>query len=252
MGGMTVIAGTRFAAALGACLLAFGATSAIAAPERSAPSLEDAVLDRINNVRAHPQEYAEQLRDYVRYFQGNIVFMPGDQNGLITNEGPEAVYEAIDFLEHQAPLPPLSGAQILSLAAQDHADEEGSIGGTGHVSPDGANPGERVRRRGGDIYVGETIYYGTGDPDAVIRGFIVDDGVRTRGHRTLIFSDGFRFAGVGCGMHARFETICVVDYSGTADGAPVIAADLKARGASLFVYRGPAGLGGNVVASTAR
>jgi hypothetical protein len=43
-----------------------------------------------------------------------------------------------------------------------------------------------------------------------------------RGHRTLLFQNSFRFAGVGCGAHRRFGHICVVDLSGTTDGAPVL------------------------------
>lgn len=188
------------------------------------PSLEAQVLDRINFARQHPQEYAEQLREYRDYFDGRILYLPGDPNGVITQEGPDAVDEAIDFLERQAPLPPLSRGALLQLAARDHAGELGVTGGMGHVSADGASPGERVRRRGGDIYVGENISYGYDQADAVVRQFIVDDGVRGRGHRKSLFNRDFRYAGVGCGDHRRFGHMCVVDLSGTINGAPALPA----------------------------
>lgn len=206
----------RFAAVLlGACPILLTAAS-------NRPSLEAQVLAEINFARQHPQEYAEDLREYRRYFDGRLLYLPGDQNGVITNEGTDAVDEAIDFLERQAPLPPLGRGALLQLAARDHAGELGLTGANGHLSPDGASPGERVRRRGGDIYVGEGISYGHDRADAIVRQLIVDDGVRGRGHRALLFNDAFRYAGIGCGGHRRYGNICVVDFSGTINGTPAL------------------------------
>jgi len=207
----------RFAAVLGVCWILLTAAS-----ER--PSLEAQVLDRINFARQYPQEYAEQLRDYRRYFEGRLLYLPGDPNGVITSEGIDAVDEAIEFLERQRPLPPLGHGDLLELAARDHANGQGPIGGRGHVSSDGASPGERVRRHGGDIYVGEGISYGYDQADAIVRQLIVDDGVRDRGHRALLFNGDFRYAGVGCGGHRQFGHMCVVDMSATINGAPVLPA----------------------------
>ena len=86
----------------------------------------------------------------------------------------------------------------------------------------GAGPGERVRRRGGDIFVGESISYGMADADAVVRQLIVDDGVPGRGHRILLFKNDFRFAGVGCSGHRRYGHMCVVDLAANRDGAPAL------------------------------
>ena len=226
-----MIAKAGFAAALGACWMMLTGAGA-------PPSLEEEVLAEINYVRGHPREYAEQLREYRTYFDGQLLFLPGDSNGVVTREGTNAVDEAIDFLERQAPLPPLAPGSLLALAARDHAVEQGEMGATGHVSADGASPGERVQRRGGGRFVGETISYGFGDGNSVVRGFVIDDGVPGRGHRALIFSQGFRYAGVGCGEHARYRVICVVDYAGTENGDPVIPGGMK--GASVFIYRGAA------------
>jgi hypothetical protein len=60
--------------------------------------------------------------------------------------------------------------------------------------------------------------------------------VPSRGHRKLLFTGDFRFAGVGCAEHRRFQHICVVDLSSTANGAPALSASIK--GASTFIYRG--------------
>ncbi|MDQ0250748.1 hypothetical protein J2W22_002812 [Sphingomonas kyeonggiensis] len=232
---MRIAKTARWTAALGACAM-FLTNAAAHAGERAndVSRLERDVLTEINYAREHPQEYAEMLREYREFFDGRVLFLPGDPNGVITNEGIPAVDEAIDFLERQAPLPPLSRAELLVLAAQDHADDQGAYGGSGHVSRDGSSPGDRVKRRGGDIYVGEGIWYGNGDAGAVVRSLIVDDGVRGRGHRALLFQADFRYAGVGCGAHRRFGNICVVDFSGTADGSPVLPGWAKARGGQVF------------------
>jgi len=209
----------RFAAALGACWLALSAFP-VAASELEA--LEADVLAQINYARANPRDYADRLREYRANMEGNILYLPGHENGVITREGIGAVDEAIDFMERQVPLPPLSPGQILALAARDHADAQGMDGGVGHVSHDGASPGQRVKRRGGDIYVGENISYGFDAANDVVMSLIVDDGVPRRGHRKSLFANEYRYAGVGCGTHPQYRVMCVVDMSGTATGEPVI------------------------------
>lgn len=216
-------------AALAACAIsAAGAT----AEERPAPVLEREVLARINHARQNPRALARELRDYRRHFEGNLLFLPGDVNGVVTREGAAAVDEAIAFLERQLPLPPLDAGAVLALAAMDHASDQGAAGATGHSSRDGASPGERVRRRGGDIYVGESISYGFARADDVVRQLIVDDGVPGRGHRTLLFDSAFRFAGVGCAGHRRHGHICVIDLSATADGSPLLQPQVRTASAA--------------------
>lgn len=208
----------RFAA----CVLAACSGLLVAAAEPRGSSLEAQVLARINHARQNPRAYADELRELRRYFEGDILYLPGEPDGIATREGVSAVDEAIDFLERQAPLPPLDRGDLLALAAQDHAFDQGETGSTGHRSSDGAGPGERVRRLGGDIFVGESISYGMADADSVVRQLIVDDGVPGRGHRTLLFKRDFRFAGIGCGDHRRYGAMCVVDLAATADGQPAM------------------------------
>lgn len=236
-------------ATLGACWIALTAMSAPAAVAPHVPlapgdvsarrPLETGVIEQINFARQFPREYARMLRQYRNYIRHDgILFLPGDTQGIYTYEGRAAVDEAIAFMERQAPLPPLTEGQILTLAARDHADEQGWTGEEGHLSRNGATPSDRVRRRGGDVYVGEGISYGFADAGDVVRQLIIDDGVPDRGHRTLLFTADFRFAGVGCGRHRTYLHMCVVDLSGTATGAPAIPQDMRNRGARTFVYRG--------------
>ena len=188
--------------------------AASAAPD----GFERAVLTEINRARAHPREVAGELRRYRTQFEGRAVRESGVPLAM-TVEGRGAVDEAIAFLEAQPPLQPLDDGAVLARAARTWAAAQGAAGAMGH----GAGPGARVRAAGGDIYVGETISYGMATPAAVARQLIVDDGLPGRGHRALVFAQGFRFAGVGCAAHARLRSLCVIDYAGTPDGAPVMA-----------------------------
>ncbi|WP_010546220.1 CAP domain-containing protein [Sphingomonas elodea] len=183
------------------------------------PDLEAQVLDRINHVRQDPVAYAERLRGLRPHFVGKTLYLPGKGRGMVTQEGVEAVDEAIAYLEEQTPLPPLSRGELLDLAAREHVVVQGSLGTRGHFSPDGATPGDRVQRRGGGRLVGEDISYGYADAEDVIRQLVVDDGVPDRGHRKLLFNRELRYAGVGCGSHSRYGHMCVIDVSRTRNGA---------------------------------
>ncbi|MGH1560086.1 CAP domain-containing protein [Caulobacter segnis] len=113
-----------------------------------AADLEEAVLDEVNYVRAHPAEYAGELRRAPDW--------------AFEQEEPGAVAEAIDFLERQPPLPPLKGDARLDAAARVHARAQGGRGDVGH-GPAGSLG---VRLRAAGVYAGlsaENISYGSDD-----------------------------------------------------------------------------------------
>ena len=87
-----------------------------------------------------------------------------------------------------------------------------------HVGTDGSNPWDRVNRYGSWlITIGENIAYGTYESDDardVVMQLIIDDGVRTRGHRDNIFNAEFQVIGVSCGEHTTFGSMCVMVYAG--------------------------------------
>ncbi len=201
---------------IAAIALGLMATMVHAGPQR----LESAVIEEINHARTQPQDYARMLRQYRQSYSGYLVDDPDEPGDHMTREGVRAVDEAIRFLEAQTPLPPLAPGDVLARAAADMAAEQGARGDVGHISASGLNPGQRVVRRGGGIYVAETIAYGFSTPIAVVRQLIVDDGVADRGHRTVIFSPTLRYAGAGCGPHPVYSAMCVIDFGETSDGRP--------------------------------
>lgn len=178
---------------------------------------ERQVLAALNAARVDPAAYAGGLKLYRNYFHANLLRYPGESADIETEEGVRVVDETIAFLARQAPLAPVESAPLFAASARDLVIDQAQ-GGTGHEGSDGSSPADRVRRHGGGDFVAEVIAYGPVDPADVVRQLIIDDGVADRGHRGIIYSPELRFAGVACGPHPEYRTVCVIDLGVTADG----------------------------------
>jgi uncharacterized protein YkwD len=172
-----------------------------------AGGFEDAVLAQLNQIRAHPQAYARELR------RQRLVEARYEEGYGVTRDDPEAVEDAIEFLMRQPPLPPLARDSRLAAAAQVHVARQGPRGDVGHGPPGWL--GRRVQGQG--LYAGltaESISYGQRSPRDVIRQLVVDSGVPNRAHRKDLFGRSFQAAGVACGPHAQWGSMCVIDFAG--------------------------------------
>jgi hypothetical protein len=191
-------------------LLLAPALFAAPSPLHAGP-FEDAVLSELNHARAHPQAYARELRRE-EVAQARYGDEPRDFGGM-AQEDPDAVEDAIDFLMRQAPLPPLAHDARLAAAARLHAERQGPTGEVGHGAP--GSLGQRLQREG--FFAGieaESISYGQRTPRSVVRQLIVDSGVPDRAHRRDLFGHAYQAAGVGCGRHAEWGSMCVIDLAG--------------------------------------
>jgi hypothetical protein len=207
---------TGLLSALPAAILAL----LFAAPLHSRGDIENEVLEELNYMRSKPSVYAEELDDFERRFDGRLVMGDGDEPDVMSNEGVRAVTEAAREMRRVRPLPLITHSDLLARAAADHVRAQGASGQTGHIS-NRKGPGDRVKARGGGPYVGEVIAYGVWSGRNAIRQFIVDDGVAGRGHRKLLLSPTYRYAGVACGSHREWRNMCVIVLSETPDGGPV-------------------------------
>jgi uncharacterized protein YkwD len=178
------------------------AASLLAASSAFADGLDDAVLAELNFARERPADYARDLMrsaDPERY-------------SSFANEDPDALEEAIDFLERQPALPPLQRDARITAAAREYARAQGARGDVGH-GPAGSL-GERLRQNG--VWAGlvaENISYGQDKPRDIVRQLIVDSRVASRGHRRNIFTGAYRSAGVACGPHRAYGAMCVIDFA---------------------------------------
>jgi uncharacterized protein YkwD len=178
----------------------------------SAPEKE--VLAEINEVRAHPDKYASYLEGLKPFFKDKE-FQPKGQPPLTTEEGWNAVDDAIKFLRNAKPQAPLGVSRGLCLAASTHMKEQSGSGATGHKSADSGMIENRVKPFGTwDGAIGENLSYGTESARDRILVWLIDDGVATRGHRKRLLSPDYKVAGLSCGAHPEFGSMCVLTLAG--------------------------------------
>jgi uncharacterized protein YkwD len=190
-----------------------------AAGTASAQHLEAGILAALNQLRGDPAGYAEVLREQRRYYQGNILAIPGFPE-VLTQEGVRPVDEAIRALRS---MPDVLGLVTLSSglshAAADHARDTGRLGLTGHAGSDGSNFMSRIERYGKwSGAVGEDISFGALGARGVITDLLIDDGVANRAHRKSLLDPRWRYVGIACGVHANYRTVCVMDFASSYQG----------------------------------
>jgi hypothetical protein len=167
----------------------------VASPLHATP-LADGVLAEINRVRADPPSYARELR-----------------GALVAQEDPGAVADAIRDLSLARPLPALAPDPALAAAARAYVAHQGPTGAVGHGPPGSLR--RRLREAGVVAKVeGESISYGERSVRGVVRQLVIDSGVPDRAHRKLLLDRSFDAAGVGCGAHATYGSMCVIELAG--------------------------------------
>ncbi len=182
----------------------------------ASPGISDrAVMEEMNQARTEPLIYAEYLKEFRKNFEGKFYRLPGTVIDVETSEGVAAVDEAIKFLGSQKPLPALEWSQGLADAAAELVEEQGKSGATGHNGLKSGGILARVKRHAiKGRMIGENIAYGPSSARGMVMQLLIDDGVPNRGHRKNQFNPNFDRAGVFCGSHPRYETMCVIDFWG--------------------------------------
>lgn len=187
-----------------ALLPALFISSILALPSAAhAGRLEADVLAELNYARAQPRRYAQELAQGLETGRSDF--------HTLDDEDPRVVEETIDFLMNQPPLPALRPLQGLEAAAAAHVRSQARRG-EGH----GPEPlSARLQRQG--VFAGlsgENISYGYRTPRDVVLQLIVDSRVPGRGHRKTIFGRSWQAAGVACGPHPAYGSMCVIDFAG--------------------------------------
>ena len=138
--------------------------------------------------------------------------------GLITQEGPAAVREAITELEKAVELPPLEWRSGMAKACQDHIDDTGILGITGHTGNDGSSPYNRMDRYGQwGIWAAENISYRSNTGEDIVMQLYIDDGVPSRGHRHNLMDENAAVTGVATGWHLIYDIMACITYAGSYD-----------------------------------
>jgi uncharacterized protein YkwD len=172
-----------------------------------------AVIREMNLARQNPALYATFVEGLRSRMSGNVLVLPGHTR-IRSKEGAAALDEAIRFLRKAQPLSPLAFSRGMSRAAADHCADQAD-GGFGHEGRDRSHAGQRIARYGN--FSGgwaENISYGKSSARDVVLALIIDDGLPARKHRENIFNPSYGYAGAAFGRHARFGTMCSMDFAG--------------------------------------
>lgn len=213
---------------------------------------ERQLVSALAEARADPKGLASRLEQRLKHYQGKDYYPPerGGKVAVATKEGTKAVDEAIAYLRALTPLEGLVepaddvALRALALACDDHLVDRGTLGQIGHEGADESHSQERLMRYGGWAGAcGECLWFGRQGASAasMVEDLVVDDGVRSRGHRLCIFNEHYTVAAARVGAHKTFGTMAVIEFAAVfegdaakvaareAAGAPKPSADAKAR-----------------------
>ena len=127
--------------------------------------------------------YATKISKYMKYFKGNLLCLPESNAGIQTEEGAEAFQEAIDFLNKQPTIEPLTTSKGLCRIAEDFI-----------AIYQKSDTGELANK---DM---EEIINKYGSFSAIIN-LVVSDGDPSRGQRESLLSTEIQKVGVANGKH---------------------------------------------------
>ena len=177
--------------------------------------IEKEVVYEINLFRSNPAKYAEDyIAPLAKHYERKILHYPNDKS-IMTNEGVTALHECVRVLKKAGPMPLMQPSIGLSLAAKDHQKDQGKTGKTGHAGSDRSNMQQRIERYGEwQARLAENIAYGNSSARQVLIFLLIDDGVKSRGHRTNLLHPAFKTVGVAFGKHPVYNNMCVMDFAG--------------------------------------
>jgi uncharacterized protein YkwD len=176
--------------------------------------LEKEIVFEINLFRSDPAQYAEKyIAPLAKNYNKKIITYPGDLP-IKTVEGVSALNECVRELKRMKPLPLVYPNKELTQAAEDHCRDQSKTGATGHTGSDRSNLRIRIERHGDwEKQIAENIAYGNTSARQTIIFLLIDDNVRTRGHRKTFLNPNLKMVGVACGSHPEYKTMCVMDFA---------------------------------------
>jgi len=117
---------------------------------------------------------------------------------------------ALETLRMQMPMSPFVWSPQLAAAALRHANDQGPVGGFGHIGTDGSLPRDRMWGAGvKSSFFGEIISYGQKGSSGAVCQLLGEPQ-----HEDDIYDTNFYYVGISCGPNAKYSTMCVVDLAG--------------------------------------
>ncbi|KAJ1635685.1 hypothetical protein T492DRAFT_964225 [Pavlovales sp. CCMP2436] len=158
------------------------------APEVSAKN----VLKLLNRARCNPKSMAGLLERRALLVDATDRIEKADRVFLQLAEGRKAVDNCIRVMLLATPVPELTLSAELTRAAQDHVEDLGPKGLTGHTGSAGDSTWKRVARHcEWRVHCAENIDYMSTSAPEIVLSMLVDDDVPSRGHRKMILKSDF-------------------------------------------------------------
>jgi hypothetical protein len=165
-----------------------------------------------NMVRTDPQKFAElYVKEVIGYYQGKLLIYPSE-TPIMTKEGKTPALQLYKSLLKTTPIGILFPSPGMSTASKDHALSQSKNGRTGHGFRNASS--KRLLQYGQwQVCMGENISYGPQSGHRALIALLIDDNVRSRGHRKNILNKQFNRIGVGSAEHKRYRWSFVVTYA---------------------------------------
>ena len=182
-------------------------------------SFEEQLVNKINEFRSNPQGYAKKINEYVSYFKGKVLRIPGSNSGIRTEEGAAAYIEAAEFLANQEGIFPLEPSKGLGRICLDFMKEAQ----TADPEEIGNINLEEIIKRYGHFKqnLNRAMDFGGEDPEQVLINLIVCDGDPNRGNRESLLSKDLHKIGIANAKHDTYRyctlIISCTDFINTYD-----------------------------------
>ena len=171
------------------------------------------IFQEHNYLRRNPQSYIEKLERVLSFFRGKYFRHPMEMP-IETYEGEKGVINAIEFLKQQNPVRELIFSEELSKAARDHAIDIGDNGISNHIGSDNSTLYDRIEKYiEWDGGIGESIQYCYKFPGNIIMSLLISDGSKSKIERENLFNPEFKYVGIDCEKHKKFQVCTVINYA---------------------------------------
>jgi len=177
-------------------------------------SNEKDVILELNKIRYNPSKYARENMKWMGvFYEDKLLKLPGKEI-LETREGKAAFDECIKYLEQSKPAPLLYPSRGMSKACSLLVFYQSATGETGHRGSGNSTPVDRIKNFGTfEGEYAENIHYGDCEPVFIVISLLIDDDVKSRGHRKNILDPSFNATGVAIGKHKNYGQMCANTFA---------------------------------------
>lgn len=153
------------------------------------------VVTEINKLRSNPSNYAVLMEAEAAKYKGVKEFK-----------------EVVKILKSTEPLDTFVIKYGLEKSAEIHAEDCSKRNIMGHFGSDKSNPQQRMLRYAMVNQVSENIAFGGKTAKETVMMWLIDKGIKNRGHRKTLLNKDLKFIGVAIRPFRKYGNIVVADF----------------------------------------